>query len=83
MATTPVRGFIEHVGDDLEEGLKDLNTQYQDALTAIKDPAKASDPGALAKYQECLGEYQAFQNVRTSMIKVFRDMDLGIISNYH
>ncbi|QJU42309.1 type III secretion system needle complex protein [Serratia marcescens] len=73
-------GFLSGMSNDFDKGVAELNNSLQVALEQLKkDP---SDPQNLAEYQSRLSEYTLYRNAQSNVVKVYKDVDSAIISNF-
>lgn len=73
-------GYLDELSNQFATGVEDLQTQVDDALTALAK--KPSDPQLLAAYQSKLSEYNLYRNAQSNTVKVFKDIDAAIIQNF-
>lgn len=76
----PWSGYLDEQSAKFDEGVKDMHTQVENALAALKD--KPSDPQLLAQYQSKLSEYNLYRNAQSNTVKAFKDIDAAIIQNF-
>ncbi|WP_308738017.1 type III secretion system needle complex protein [Serratia liquefaciens] len=73
-------GFLSDQSAGFDEGVVELNKSLDAALEALK--ADPSDPQNLAEYQSRLSEYTLYRNAQSNVVKVYKDVDSSIISNF-
>ncbi|OHX10813.1 type III secretion system needle complex protein [Chromobacterium sphagni] len=76
----PWSGYLDETSAKFDEGVKDMHTQVENALAALKN--KPSDPELLAQYQSKLSEYNLYRNAQSNTVKAFKDIDAAIIQNF-
>lgn len=76
----PWDGYLSGLSDEFDNGVASLNKELGDALEALK--ADPSDPQNLAEYQSRLSEYTLYRNAQSNVVKVYKDVDSAIISNF-
>ncbi|WP_440864922.1 type III secretion system needle complex protein [Symbiopectobacterium purcellii] len=73
-------GFLSKKSSDFDDGVKDLNTELDAALTKLQ--ADPSNPELLAIYQSRLSEYTLYRNAQSNVVKVYKDVGSAIIANF-
>ncbi|CAI1685419.1 type III secretion system needle complex protein PrgI [Serratia fonticola] len=74
------KGFLSESSKGFDDGVKALNESLDTALESLK--ADPSDPQNLAEYQSRLSEYTLYRNAQSNVVKVYKDVDSAIISNF-
>lgn len=73
-------GFLDTMSKGFDEGVTELNTALDTALSGLKsDP---SDPEKLARYQSLLSEYTLYRNAQSNVVKTYKDVASAIITNF-
>ncbi|MFP7609877.1 type III secretion system needle complex protein [Serratia quinivorans] len=73
-------GFLSHQSAAFDTGVAALNDSLDAALKKLQ--ADPSDPQNLAEYQSRLSEYTLYRNAQSNVVKVYKDVDSSIISNF-
>lgn len=73
-------GFLSDSSAGFDKGVVELNASLDAALEKLK--ADPSDPQNLAQYQSRLSEYTLYRNAQSNVVKVYKDVDSAIISNF-
>ncbi|WP_130833521.1 type III secretion system needle complex protein [[Erwinia] mediterraneensis] len=72
--------FLSRISVGFDIGVADLNDKMRKALDLMQnDP---SNPTLLANYQAALSAYTLYRNAQSNTVKVYKDVDAAIISNF-
>lgn len=73
-------GYISELSSGFDSGVADLNNELEAAMAELeKNPG---DPANLAAFQSRLSEYNLYRNAQSNVVKVYKDIDAGIIQNF-
>ncbi|MBR8313132.1 EscF/YscF/HrpA family type III secretion system needle major subunit [Burkholderia dolosa] len=81
--TKPVElnGFLISIYAALEPTIGKLHTEEEKIRKEMESGA-ISDPALLARYQAVTSELSIARNAQSSVIKMFKDVDSGIVGNF-
>ncbi|KVO87658.1 hypothetical protein WL21_04545 [Burkholderia ubonensis] len=76
-----IKGFLVQVYDALNPMVTQLGEKELELREKMAEGG-ASDPAILAQYQAITSELAVARNAQSSMVKMYKDVDSGIIGNF-
>ena len=73
-------GYLTKGSQAFDSGVLKLNSEL--ALALGKLQADPSDPANLSAYQALVSEYQLYRSAQSNIVKTYKDVASGIISNF-
>lgn len=73
-------GYLDDLGKRFDGSVVDLHKAMTEALEKLD--GKASDPVLLAEFQRKSGDYAVMRSAQSNVVKLMKDVDMGIVSNF-